>query len=82
MQAAEAEKALEEAEEGLEDADIEEEHYEGYLGMFRGVLQNLKRKWCVLHGNTFMFFKKQQVGAFHLCLLLIFENIESNSNIH
>ena len=59
MRDAAAEEALEEA-EGAVDEEIEEEHHEGYLAMFRGVMQNLKSKWCVLHGNTFMFFKKKQ----------------------
>jgi myosin X len=28
--------------------------------MYRGVLKNLKKRWCVLHENTFMWFKGKQ----------------------
>eukprot|EP00056_Hartaetosiga_gracilis_P013065 m.213142 g.213142 ORF g.213142 m.213142 type:complete len:1878 (+) comp13789_c0_seq6:2376-8009(+) len=60
---AEAEKAIL-AEQELEEAEaevaIEDLYMEGALGMYRGVMQNLKRKWCVLSGDTFMYFKKEQ----------------------
>lgn len=36
------------------------ESREGYLGMFRGVMKNLKKRWCVLHDDTFMWFRGKQ----------------------
>lgn len=38
----------------------EEESKDGYLGIFRGVLKNLRKRWCVLHESTFMWFKAKQ----------------------
>ena len=36
------------------------EYREGYLGMFRGVMKNLKKRWCVLHEDMFMWFRGKQ----------------------
>ena len=55
-----------EEEEEFDDEDEEEEdddvmeYREGFLGMFRGMMKALKKRWCVLHEGTFMWFKGQQ----------------------
>eukprot|EP00039_Didymoeca_costata_P001385 m.52055 g.52055 ORF g.52055 m.52055 type:complete len:1903 (+) comp10770_c0_seq2:130-5838(+) len=51
---------IEEEEFDDEEEDEMMEYREGYLGMYRGVLNNLKKRWCVLHEGTFMWFKGQQ----------------------
>ena len=42
------------------DDDEDEDYKDGFLGMFKGMLKNLKKRWCVLHNGTFMWFKSQQ----------------------
>lgn len=36
------------------------EYREGFLGMYSGVMNNLRKRWCVLHEGTLMWFKGQQ----------------------
>lgn len=62
---AERQRELEEARYEDAECDFEEgeeysEYREGYLGMYRGVMKNLKKRWCVLHEGTFMWFKGKQ----------------------
>eukprot|EP00049_Salpingoeca_infusionum_P017514 m.353252 g.353252 ORF g.353252 m.353252 type:complete len:1850 (+) comp16718_c0_seq1:158-5707(+) len=49
-------------EEEMEESDEPEpvEHKEGYMGLFSGVLKNLRKRWCVFHDGLFMWFKGQQ----------------------
>jgi myosin X len=61
-----ASTGFDEEEEEFDDEDEEEEdddvmeYREGFLGMFRGMMKALKKRWCVLHEGTFMWFKGQQ----------------------
>lgn len=50
---------VEEVEDPEED-DNAMEYREGFMGMFRGMRKALKKRWCVLHEGTLMWFKGQQ----------------------
>jgi myosin X len=60
----EDEDEVEEFEEEEDDEEEEEvdEYREGFLGMYtrNALMKNLRKRWCVLHEGTFMWFKGQQ----------------------
>lgn len=53
----------EDNDENLEEFDDDDgfaDYKDGALGMYKGVLKNLKKRWCILNDGMFMWFKGAQ----------------------